>query len=446
MSASSEYDVDYIRDQFSYLRGERATSICFDGVGGTQVPDTVIKAISDHLLIRNGNRGGIFYRSRLCDDVVSSTREILTEFINATDPAEIILGANFTTLTFNMSRALARTWGPGDEIVVSRLDHDANVSPWLSAAEDVGATVRFCDIEDETCQLTTESLAEVLSPRTKLVAFCAGSSSIGARPDTKALTKLAHSVGALVYIDAVAYAPHASIDVQDWDADFIGCSGYKFLGPHIGFLWGRRELLEMVDAYKIRPAPSTLPFKWENGAQPYELMAGLKAAVEFVAHVGEKNPSYRKLFPTFTGRRLDIHAGMAAIEAYEEDLTWKFIAEIKKRPHFKIWGITNYARRKERIPPIAVSIHGLRPDDLARHLDNHGIDVWSRTVYSISLSERLGLETPENRERRGGFIRICISLYNTQAEVDALLHALDNLPSALQSQIAVPRDLAGATA
>lgn len=427
MTIANTYDVEAVRAQFPYFVGG-AKSICFDGVGGTQVPQSVIDAISDHLLLRNGNRGGIFKRSRECDDVVLGARTIVAEFLNADSPDEILLGSNFTNQTFAISRALARRWRPGDEIVVSRLDHDANVSPWLSAAEETGVAVRFIDIEDGSCQITPAALEEVLGERTRLVAFCAASSSVGTRPDVKALTALAHGVGALVYVDAVAFAPHAPIDVKDWDADFVGCSGYKFFGPHIGFLWGRRHLLEEVDAYKIRPAPNLLPVKWENGAQPYELMAGLTAAIEFMADIGRTSPGHRAAFPHFTGRQLDIHAGMAAIEDYEGRLTWDFIDAMKRRPLFKIWGIDDIARRGERLPPIAVSLRNVRPDDLARHLDRNGIDVWSRTVYSISLSERLGLETPENRERRGGFIRICLSLYNTQEEVDTLLHVFDTLP------------------
>jgi cysteine desulfurase family protein (TIGR01976 family) len=354
------------------------------------------------------------------------TRKIVAEFLNVSDPNEVILDSNFTTLTFGMSRAFVRTLKPGDEIVVSKLDHDSNVSPWVRAAEDVGVTIRHFDIDDGTCQLTEDNLRKVLTERTKLVAFCAASSSVGTRPDVPRLAALAHQYGALVYIDAVAYAPHAEIDVEKWDADFVGCSGYKFFGPHFSFLWARRALLEALPAYKIRPAPNTLPIKWANGAQPYELAAGVKAAIEYIAHVGEKTPRYRSLFPTFSGRKLDIHAGMAAIEAYESQLTWKFIGEIKKRPHFKIWGIAEEQMKRERLPPVAISLAGVRPNDVATYLDQHGIDVWSRSVYSISLSERLGLEGPDNPQNVGGFIRVGLTHYNTFDEIDRLVETLDS--------------------
>lgn len=419
MGISNTFDVDYFRNKFPYFRSA-AKTICLDGVGGTQVPDTVIEAISDYFANKNGNKGGIFPRSVKTDELMDQTREIIAEFINVKDPNEVILGNSFTNLTFNMSRAMAKTWKPGDEVIVSRLDHDANVSPWVAAAEDAGATVRHFDIEEGTCQLTEENLRKILSDKTKIVAFCAASSSVGTRPDVKRLAQVAKEAGALVYVDAVAYAPHARIDAQEWGVDFIGCSTYKFFGPHLSFLWGKRELLESLPAYKIRPAPNTLPLKWLNGAQTYELAAGAKAAIEYIAHIGEKNPAFHGQFPQFTGRQLDIHAGMAAIEAHEEKLTWKFIDEMKKRPQYAMWGITEKELAGQRVPTIAVSRDGEQSTDMAKYLAEKGIDIWSRSVYSISLSERLGLENT------GGFIRVGFIHYNTNDEVDTLLKALDD--------------------
>jgi cysteine desulfurase family protein (TIGR01976 family) len=415
----NKFDVEYFRDQFPYFRSA-ARTICLDGVGGTQVPDGVIKAVSDYFLYTNGNKGGIFPRSVETDKIMDETRQIMAEFINAPGADEIILGPNFTTLTFNMSRALARTWKPGDEIVVSRLDHDANVSPWIAAAEDAGVTVRYLDIDEGTCQLTEENLRKVLSDKTKLVTFCAASSSVGTKPDVKRLTEVAKEAGALVYVDAVAYAPHGPIDVQDWGADFVGCSTYKFFGPHMAFLWGKRDLLESLPAYKIRPAPNTLPLKWLNGAQTYELAAGAKAAIEYIAHIGEKNPAFQERFPHFTGRQLNIHTGMAAIEDHETKLAWKFIEEMKKRPRYTLWGITDEALKDQRVPTIAVSLGDEKSNDIATYLAGKGIDIWSRSVYSISLSERLGLE------EKGGFIRVGFIHYNTDEEVETLLKALDD--------------------
>jgi cysteine desulfurase family protein (TIGR01976 family) len=433
MQSNTPFDVEYFREQFPYFRSA-AKTICLDGVGGTQVPDSVIKAVSDYYLYMNGNKGGIFPRSVDTDNMMDETRQIMAEFINAPDANEIILGPNFTTLTFNMSRALAKTWKPGDEIIVSRLDHDANVSPWVMAAEDAGVTVRHLDIEDGSCQLTEENLRKVLSDKTKLVAFCAASSSVGTKPDTKMLTKVAKEAGALVYVDAVAYAPHGPIDVKDWGADFVGCSTYKFFGPHMAFLWGKRDLLESLPAYKIRPAPNTLPLKWLNGAQTYELAAGAKAAIEYIAHVGEMNPTHQVRFPHFTGRQLNIHTGMAAIEDHESDLAWKFIAAMKERPNYTLWGITDEAQKDQRVPTIAVSRDGENSNDVAAHLANNGIDIWSRSVYSISLSERLGLE------KTGGFIRVGFIHYNTDWELEKLLNTLDDYKPVFKGQkLAAPK-------
>jgi cysteine desulfurase family protein (TIGR01976 family) len=365
---------------------------------------------------------------------MNESRAIIAEFLNAEDPDEVILDANFTALTFSMSRAIARSLRPGDEIVVSKLDHDSNVSPWVRAGEDFGITVKYLDIEDGSCQLTEENLLRVISDRTKVLAFCAASSSVGTRPDVQRLAALGHHYGSLIYIDAVAYAPHAPIDVQKWNVDFIGCSGYKFFGPHLSFLWGRRELLEALPAYKVRPAPNTLPIKWVNGAQPYELAAGVKAAIEYIAQIGERNPGYHAMYPNFYGRKRNIHAGMSAIEAYETELTWKLIEGIKMRPQLKIWGIADEARKGERVPPVAVSIPGARPNDIAAYLDEMGIDVWSRSVYSISLSERLGLESPDKPGNPGGFIRIGLTHYNTFEEIDRLLDALDNYPDRIRGE------------
>lgn len=419
-----------LRELFPYFTDAAETSICFDGVGGTQVPATVVKAIADHLAYNNGNKGGIFRRSVETDKVMDDTREIIGEFLNAKHPHEIILGDNFTNLTFRISRALKETWQDGDEIIVSRLDHDANVSPWVRAAEDAGIAIKYLDIDDNTCQLNPERLKEIISDKTKVFAFCAASSSVGTRPDVKELTRIAKQHGALVYIDAVALAPHVPIDVQDWGADFVGFSAYKMFGPHMGALWGRKELLEEIEPYKIRPAPSTLPMKFLNGAQAYELAAGFKAALEYIAYVGEQNPSYKEKFSQFEGRQQNLFAGMAAIEDYESELTWYFIDEIKKRPDFKIWGITDEADKEQRLPPIAVSLAGASSNSMGYFLANRGIDVWSRSAYSVSLSERLGLEISNDPgagpDSVGSFIRVSFNHYNTKEEIDKLLTALDD--------------------
>ena len=413
-----EFDVDGYRNQFPALRKENPP-VFFDAVGGTQVPDSVIAAVTDYFINKNGNKGGVFPTSRATDEVMDRTREITADFLNAPQTKEIIFGPNFTSIAFQISRAMSTEWKEGDEIIVSKLDHDANVSPWVRAAEDRGVTVRHADIIDGDCQIDLEGYIRLLSPKTKLVAFCAASSSVGTCTDVKKLTDIAHQVGAMVYVDAVAYAPHGPIDVQEWGADFVGISTYKFFGPHVGLLWGKEEHLQRLPAYKIRPAPNGLPGKWMNGAQSYENLAGVTAAMEYISSVGRDHPEYQERFPQFTGRRRDIKTGMTAIQDYERILTWKFIEEIKKIPEYKLWGITDKEKANWRVPTIAVSREGELSNDIALYLSNKGIYIWSRSVYSISLSERLGLE------KTGGFIRVGFVHYNTLEEIDRLLEALD---------------------
>lgn len=416
------FEVEHFRSMFPYFREENPEpSICFDAVGGTQVPDMVIDAVSAHLTHRNGNKGGIFRRSVETDDMMDRTRAAIADFINADDPDEIVFGPSFTANTFHISRSLARTWEEGDEVIVSTLDHDANVSPWLEAARDAGATVKFLDIEEGSCQLQPEKLSELLTDRTKMVAFCAASSSVGTKPDVAALTAEAKQAGALVYVDAVAYAPHGPIDVKEWGADFVGLSFYKFYGPHISAVWGKRELLEELPAYKIRPAPEDLPLKWLNGAQSYETIAGVEAALGYLGHVGAMNEAYLARYPELADRPQAqvLHAAMSAIEAYEGSLTDHFIAEMQGMDQYRIWGITDPEVAAQRVPTIAVSMEGCQSNDIATYLADRGIDIWSRSVYSKSLSERLGLE------QTGGFIRVGFAHYNTHQEVDVLLEALD---------------------
>ncbi|MBI4079028.1 MAG: cysteine desulfurase-like protein [Candidatus Levybacteria bacterium] len=385
------------------------------------MPDSAIEAIIDYSINKNGNKGGVFPTSIATDETIDRAAKVTADFINAPEADEIVFGANFTSIAFQVSRAISTEWKVGDEIVVTRLDHDANVSPWIRAAEDRGVTVLHADIINGDAQIDIEMYAQLLSRKTKLVAFCAASSSIGTRTDVKTITELAHQVGAMAYVDAVAYAPHGPIDVQEWGADFVGISAYKFFGPHVGLLWGKREHLERLPAYKIRPAPDEIPGKWMNGAQPYELLAGATAAMEYLAAIGGDHPEYQDQFPQFTGRRRDMKTGMTAIEKYENGLTWKFIREMKGRSKYRLWGIVDEEKAQWRVPTIAVSRDGEKSNDMAFFLsrEGNGINIWSRSVYSKSLSDRLGLE------KTGGFIRVGFVHYNTNEEVDRLLDALD---------------------
>lgn len=417
----ARFDVCKYRAHFPAL--QKANSpIFFDAVGGTQVPESVINAVTDYFINKNGNKGGVFPESRATDAVMDRTRELTADFLNAPSPNEIVFGPNFTTNTFGMSRALAKTWGTNDNIIVSRLDHDANVSPWVRAAEDAGVELRYIDItNDGNIQLDLEDLARHLDSRTKLVAFCAASSSVGTKTDVKTITQMAHDAGALSYVDAVAYAPHGPIDVKDWGADFVGLSTYKFYGPHVGLLWAREELLRELPAYKIRPAPDELPGKWLNGAQSYETLAGVNAALEYLQSIGQDHPEYNSSLPNLSCRRREMKAGMQAIRDYEATLTRYLLNGLNSLPQYSVWGTKDEKLDEWRVPTVAISRDGKKSNDVAIHLANNGINIWSRSVYSISLSERLGLE------ETGGFIRAGIAHYNTSTEIDKLLQVLDSI-------------------
>jgi len=286
----SEFPVEELRAWFPALYREAAgkTPIYLDGPGGTQVPQSVIDAISDYLIHCNANHGGDFSTSRHSDLLLREAHQGMADFLNASAAEEIIFGANMTTLTFHLSRSIARTLSPGDEVLVTRLDHDANVRPWVLAARDSGAAVRFVDIHPEDCTLDLDDLRRKLSRRTRLLAIGAASNVVGTINDVAALTALAHDVGAWVFVDAVHYAPHGVIDVQAWDCDFLACSAYKFFGPHVGILYGKRRWLEELTPYKVRPCADTLPDRWMTGTQNHEGIVGVSAALEYLATVGEE--------------------------------------------------------------------------------------------------------------------------------------------------------------
>jgi cysteine desulfurase family protein (TIGR01976 family) len=326
-----------------------------------------------------------------------------------------------TTLTLHLSRAVGRTLRPGDEVVVTRLDHDANVTPWVLAARDAGATVRRVDIHPEDCTLDLEDFRRQLGPRTRLVAVGCAANAVGTVNDVRQLVRWAHEAGARVFLDAVHYAPHGPIDVQEWDCDFLACSAYKFFGPHVGALWGRRELLEELPAYKLRPVPDTLPDRWMTGTQNHEGIAGVAAAIDYLAEVGARHVEFRTGFPKMSGRRLDLHAGMAAIQKYEASLAKHLLEALAARPRFKVWGVTRGDQLARRVPTVALTLSNRPAEEIAEHLAARHIYVWSGNMYALELTERAGLEA------KGGFLRIGLVHYNTAEEIDRLLQALDEL-------------------
>jgi cysteine desulfurase family protein (TIGR01976 family) len=405
-------DQPAIRSQFPALQRvvDGRTPVYLDGPGGTQVPRRVIDAIVDYLTRCNANHGGLFASSRESDAILGEAHRAAADFVNADSPDEIVLGQNMTTLTFHLSRSLARTWRPGDVVVVTKLDHDANVRPWALAAADAGAEVRFVEVRREDCTLDVDDFRRKLDGRVRLVALTCASNAVGSMPDVALLAREARAAGARVFLDAVHYAPHGPIDVRAWGCDFLACSAYKFFGPHVGVLWGRRELLEELPAYKLRPVPDAIPGKWMTGTQNHEGIAGAAAAIAYLASLGRGST-----------RREQLVAAMTAIREYETRLVRHLLAGLRERRNWRVWGLTKDADLPRRAPTVAITHTNRRADEVAEHLARRGIYVWSGNFYALELTEALGVEASS------GFVRLGLVHYNTVEEVDRLLAALDEV-------------------
>jgi cysteine desulfurase family protein (TIGR01976 family) len=438
-------DLTYVRAQFPSLaqsvNSHPATFL--DGPGGTQVPQRVIDAISNYLRRDNANTGGAYSTSRHTDAMIAEARAAMADFLHCA-AEEVVFGPNMTTLTYAMSRAIGRNLKPGDEILVTRLDHDANVSPWLQVAEDRGITVRWAEIHEEDCTLDMADLAAKLNSRTKLVAAGYASNAVGTINPVKEIVRLAHAAGALAYIDAVHYSPHGLIDVAELDCDFLVCSTYKFFGPHMGVLFGKREHLERLRPYKVRPNTNAIPNCWEWGTLNHECIAGITACVDYLADLGRGSTDGLKNGTTNTTRagswrlskagndaadaadtrgvtserRVAIVAGYRAIREHEHGLLKRMMTGLKEIPHLKIYGITDPARFEERCATLAIRIENHTPLELATQLGNRGFFTWDGSYYALNLTEQLDVE------KSGGFLRIGLVHYNTSEEVDRLLAAL----------------------
>lgn len=402
-----------LRAQFPSLQQEVSgrPAAFLDGPGGTQVPRRVIDAMSNYLAQGSSNLGGTFLTSRQTDEIAALARQAVADLLNAQRPEEIVFGQNMTSLTFNLSRAIARTWRPGDEIVLTRLDHDANISPWLLAAEDQGVTIRWLDFRPEDCTLALDKLPDLINEKTRLVAVTYASNAVGTITDLERVVRLAHEVDALVYVDAVHYAPHGLIDVQALPCDFLVSSAYKYFGPHTGVLYGRYELLDRLKAYKVRPAPAAPPGKWETGTQSFESLAGITAAVGYLADIGGQG----------AGRRERIARAMTRIKQHEIALSQRFLRGATSVPGLRVFGVTDVERLAERTPTFAVSLAGHTPEAVAAYLGKKGIFVWHGHYYAIAVMERLGLL------EEGGLVRIGFVHYNTSEEVDRVLAALGDM-------------------
>jgi len=406
-------DVTHIRPQFPSLsqtvNGHPA--VFMDGPGGTQVPQRVVEAIANYLRHDNANTGGAYATSRHTDAVIAEARTAMSDFLHCGSD-EVVFGPNMTTLTFAISRAIGRELKPGDEILLTRLDHDANVSPWLLMAEDRGVQVRWVDFRDQDCTLDMQDLASKVNEHTKLVAVGYASNAVGTINPVKEIVRLAHQVGALAYIDAVHYGPHGLIDVVALDCDFLACSTYKFFGPHMGVLYGKRDHLQRIRPYKVRPNTNAIPNCWEWGTLNHECIAGITACVEYIADVG------RHAQPEVKTRRAAIEAAYGAIHEHERLLLRRMMGGLKQIPGLKIYGITDHSRLDERCATFAIRIDGFTPLELATKLGERGFFTWDGNYYAISVTEHFDVE------KSGGFLRIGLVHYNTAEEVDRLLAAL----------------------
>ncbi|MCC9605843.1 cysteine desulfurase-like protein [Blastopirellula sp. JC732] len=400
------------REQFPALRRlmHGREIVYFDGPAGTQVPQSVADAVSDYLLRHNANTHGAFATSRETDALMDDAHAAVADLLGANYSDLIAFGANMTSLTFALSRALARTWEPGDEVIVSHLDHDANFSPWVLAAQDAGAIVKEIGVNVEDCTLDMDDFRSKLSSKTKLVAVGCASNAVGSINPVAEITRLAHEVGALVFLDAVHYSPHAPIDVSDWGCDFLACSAYKFFGPHVGILYGKRMLMETLRPYKLRPAPENLPGRWMTGTQNFEGIAGVVAAIEYISQIAGGSGT----------RRDQLQASYAKIVAYEQTLSAQMLNGLAAIPEVKVYGITDTKRLGERLPTFSIRHQALPPKRLAQYLGEQGVFAWHGNYYALPLTEVLGLE-PE------GAVRLGMVHYNTPDEVTRVLDLLREL-------------------
>jgi cysteine desulfurase family protein (TIGR01976 family) len=405
------FDVDAIRSLFPALdRTEAGQPAAYlDGPGGTQVPQRVIDSMSDVLHDGVSNLGGGFGSSAAAEQVTNSGREAMADFFNA-NPREISFGQNMTSITFAVSRALANQWRPGDAIIVTSLDHDANFTPWVRAATETGIEVRIAEFDPTTGELDPESIAALLDDRVRLVATCAASNAIGTVVDVPAITALSHEAGALVYLDAVHAGPHHLVDVKAIDCDFLVASAYKFFGPHTGILYGKFDRLAALDAYKIRPAPSDPPDKLETGTQSFESIAGVAAAVDYLASLGGDGVETRR-------QRLE--TAFARIRKHERSLSRRFLDGVSGLSQVTIHGVPVADDR--RVPTLAFSVKGRSASDVAARMASQGIYVWSGHYYAVNVMDRMGfLDT-------GGLVRIGFVHYNNESEVDRALESLASL-------------------
>lgn len=415
-TVEGKIDLDWVRGNFPALAkvSARGPVLYLDNPAGTQVPRRCIDGISSYLSEGSANSHGSFESSRQTDEIIAQARRGMAALLGG-EPHEIAFGPNMTTLTYALSRALLRRLDPGDEIIVSELDHDANVSPWLEAARDRGVTVRQIPLQPHDCTLDLAAYESLLSARTRLVAVGHSSNAVGTINPVARIAELAHRVGALVWVDAVHSAPHVPIDVHALGADFLVCSAYKFFGPHLGILWGRAELLEQVRAYQVRPAPQTSPEKFETGTKNHECLAGLVGTIDYLRELG------RRAGASAGEARSELLTALAAIQRYELELSVALSEGLSSVPGLRLYGIRDRSRFAERVPTFSFTIDGLGSAEISQRLAEQSIYSWAGNYYALLVMQRLGLAD--------GAVRIGAVHYNTLSEVERSIEALRGLAS-----------------
>ena len=410
----SAFPIDRVRREFPALSRSHdgKPRIFMDNPAGTQLPRRVVDAVSNALVNAASNYGGFFENSRNAEAIYASAHDAMADFVNADSSNEIVVAQSMTALTLHVSRSLGRRFAPGDEIIVTRMDHEGNVSPWLLLAEDLDLVVKWLPFNRDTWKIEPEDLQAVLGPRTRLLALNCSSNLTGSINDVAELVALARSAGAMTYVDAVQLAPHQCIDVQALDCDFLVCSSYKFFGPHLGVLWGRRQLLDELTAYKVRCASDASPEKWETGTPQTELLAGLAACVDHYDWLGGEVSDR-------TTRRGRIEAAYASAIDYEARLVMRLVDGIRAIPGTTIHGITNPNRVGERVPTVSMTHDRVLPAVVAERLARDEICVWSGHNYAYEVVRHIGID------EKTGVVRIGLAHYNTEEEVDATLTALE---------------------
>jgi len=411
--------IEQIRQQFPSLN---RPAIFFDNPGGTQIAKPSLDRINKYLIESNANHEGVFATSVASDAVLDEAHRAMADFYNAASAEEIVFGNNMTTLTLHISRSISREWNAGDEIVVTRLDHDANVTPWVLAAQDRGVKVNWVNFDVEEGTLNLNELQKALERKPRLLAVGYASNSLGTINPVKKIIEMAHAAGTLVYVDAVQYAPHGAIDVQRLDCDFLVSSAYKFFGTHAGILYGKYQLLEQLFAYKVRPATNRLPGKFETGTQNHEGIAGVLGAVEYFEWVGrEFGGEHAEGLREYSGRTLELKKAMAAIHSYEFELNRALLSTLQAVPGITIFGLTDMKRLDERVATFSFRLNNQHPHETAQKLADAGIYVWDGNYYALNVTERLDLED------KGGMVRVGAAHYNTLDEVARLGEVLQQI-------------------